>query len=332
MEEKKEYIVRLKDKTKDFTVIYNECFKNKSLSMQAMGLFGYLMTLPNDWEIHKEELVSHFSNGHDAVIKAFNELVEAGYIVVEEEERVKGQFAKKVYKVFEESQGKTKIVKQSRKLSDKHNDETNNGNPITDNHECSTITGNPLTVNPQLLNTNKPSTNNQNSKSHCCGETATKRKSKKSEPTFSNNDYSRVFSIYYANCQILHENGRLDADIPVQPVLPAYVKKLVKLAFVNYGVENVVNAVKESKNHDWLVDDMKYNFTTIFGQNELPMLINKTYSNSKPKSSGFNKNTEHVDLSDKISLGELAFCDDDHYENDYDMSKLAIKTEDDIDF
>lgn len=197
---------------------------------------------------------------------------------------------------------------------------------------CPEIMGDLPTSKCETNTTNSQSISQLNSKSHCCGETATKRKSKKSEPTFSNNDYSRVFSIYYANCQILHENGRLDADIPVQPVLPAYVKKLVKLAFVNYGVENVVNAVKESKNHDWLVDDMKYNFTTIFGQNELPMLINKTYSNSKTKSSGLNKNTEHVDLSDKISLGELAFCDDEHYENDYDMSKLAVKTEDEIDF
>ena len=65
---------------------------------------------------------------------------------------------------------------------------------------------------------------------------------------------------------------------------------------------------------------------TNFIKNYEKILRQSVLKNRQPK------NTEHVDLSDKISLGELAFCDDDHYENDYDMSKLAVKTEDDIDF
>lgn len=161
--ENQEYIIRLKDKTKDFTIVYNACFKDNTISMQAMGLFAYLMTLPNDWEIHKEELVSHFSNGRDAVLKAFDELVEKGYIVVEEIKGDKGQFGKKVYKVYEVSQGETKIVRKQRckkECSDKE--------PVTDNHKRETVTGNPLTENPILLNTDNtkdllPSTNNKSS-------------------------------------------------------------------------------------------------------------------------------------------------------------------------
>jgi hypothetical protein len=159
--ENQEYIIRLKDKTKDFTIVYNACFKDNTISMQAMGLFAYLMTLPNDWEIHKEELVSHFSNGRDAVLKAFDELIEKGYIVVEEIKGDKGQFGKKIYKVYEVSQGETKIIRKPRGKKENSSEE-----PVTDNHKRKTVTGNPLTENPILLNTDNtkdllPSTNNK---------------------------------------------------------------------------------------------------------------------------------------------------------------------------
>lgn len=204
-----ERIIRIKDKTENFSVIYNACFRDKTISMQAMGLFAYLMTLPNDWEIHKEELVSHFSNGRDAVYKAFDELVEKGFIVVEEIKGEKGHFGKKVYKVFEVSQGETKIVRKPRaKRTNTENEEPKDSSestvteqPLLNDRNWKSVTGSPLTEKPTLLNTNKqitdkPNTdelitdneglseqeennNNQESKSHCCGSTATKNNKKR---------------------------------------------------------------------------------------------------------------------------------------------------------
>ena len=147
-EQKQEFIIRQKDKTANFSIIYNDCFKDDSISLQAKGLFAYIMTLPADWEIHKTELINHFSNGRDAIIKAFNELVEKGYITVEKTKGEKGQFGKNIYKVFETSQGEVKIPKKKRNVS---------------NRSCDTVTGNPLTVNQKLLNTDiqKTKTNNK---------------------------------------------------------------------------------------------------------------------------------------------------------------------------
>lgn len=147
-EQKQEFIIRQKDKTANFSIIYNDCFKDVSISLQAKGLFAYIMTLPADWELHKTELVNHSSNGRDSTIKAFDELIEKGYITVEEIKGERGQFGKKLYKVFETSQGEIKIQRKKRNVS---------------NRSCNTVTGNPLTVNQELLNTDilKTKTNNK---------------------------------------------------------------------------------------------------------------------------------------------------------------------------
>lgn len=318
-------IIRCSEHLNNFTLIDNTCMKTSTLSMQAMGLFAYLMTLPNDWAVYKSELVNHFSNGRDAVYKAFNELIDAGFITYVQNTDEAGRFTGNTYYIHEQPVSeKNRTVRPVRSKTNKSSDDTENCKSVSGNPHS----GNPYTENPSLLSTNKPSTDNQNSKSHCCGSTATKRASKKSEKTFSNDDYSRVFSIYYTNCQILHEEGRLGNDVPVRPVLGHGLKGLIKKAFLDYGVENVINAVKESRNHDWLVKTAKYDFTVIFSEKELPKLINKTYSNEELKSKGFRKKSEPVDLSGKISLGELAYCDDECYENDYDLGKIALKVDD----
>ena len=132
-------IIRKKDKTSNFTTLYNACLKDEKISWQAKGLFAYLMTLPEDWQIYKTELVTHSSNGRDATFKAFNELIEKGYILVEEIKGEKGKFGKKVYRVFEEAQVTEK--------------------PSLKNRYWNSVTGKPSTENQKLLNTNKLNTN-----------------------------------------------------------------------------------------------------------------------------------------------------------------------------
>jgi hypothetical protein len=58
----------------------NEVFRRRDISARAKGLFAYIMTLPDDWKIQKEELYSHFTEGRDALDKAFRELINVGYI------------------------------------------------------------------------------------------------------------------------------------------------------------------------------------------------------------------------------------------------------------
>lgn len=68
------------EKNRNYSVICNECFRDSSLSARAKGVFAYIMTLPDDWEIHKSELHTHFTEGRDAINGALRELEVAGYI------------------------------------------------------------------------------------------------------------------------------------------------------------------------------------------------------------------------------------------------------------
>ena len=69
-----------RDKTDNYSVIHNECFRDDTLSARAKGIFAYLMSLPDDWKIYKTELHTHFAEGRDAINKAFGELMDRGYI------------------------------------------------------------------------------------------------------------------------------------------------------------------------------------------------------------------------------------------------------------
>ena len=305
--ENQEYIIRLKDKTKDFTIVYNACFKDNTISMQAMGLFAYLMTLPNDWEIHKEELVSHFSNGRDAVLKAFDELVEKGYIVVEEIKGDKGQFGKKIYKVYEVSQGETKIVRKQRGKKENSSEE-----PVTDNHKRKTVTGNPLTENPILLNTDNtkdllPSTNNkssspqpsessdknslpqeENSKSHYEPFSPSERTSSDSEslPKRKRNskshcgsateeketsEFKQVKDLYLKNYNTLVEQKVITAQKFSQKQWQSF-GATINQNIAKYGLESVLKILTNSFDDDFCRRS-GYILTTIFHTNIAPRLL-----------------------------------------------------------
>ena len=269
-------IKRCSEHLKNFTLMDNTCLKSSNLSMQAMGLFAYLMTLPNDWVVYKSELVNHFSNGRDAVYKAFNELIDNGYITFIETKNEKGQFKSCEYFIHEQPVVETErsIRRELRKSqNEKSSESTENGNP----QPGKPCTGNPYTENPSLLSTNNtkdllPSTNTNSS----CNFVATK-KSKKIQ--FKKTDYQKAKEAYWSNCGLLYVEGKISVQ---KPVLVGYIDSTLKKAFTRYGVDVVVEAIKESINHQWLIDN-GYPLHYILGPNELPKLINKTYANSKPK-------------------------------------------------
>lgn len=85
-----------------FAMVDNKVLRDENLSMQAKGLYSYLISLPDNWKIYKTELQKHFTNGRDAVCNAFNELIAYGCIIEEECRNEKGQFVGKMYLVLEE--------------------------------------------------------------------------------------------------------------------------------------------------------------------------------------------------------------------------------------
>lgn len=123
-----ERIIKVSNKTENFTISANEVPRRADLSARAKGIHSYLMTLPADWKLYKEELYQHFTEGRDAINTAFKELEEKGYIK-KTRLKEKGRFAGWDYSVYE-----TSTI----------NGLSEHGKPGS---------GKPCTENPQLLST-----------------------------------------------------------------------------------------------------------------------------------------------------------------------------------
>jgi len=88
----------------DFTKISNTLIRDKTLSIQAKGLFLTLASLPENWIVNKTQLHNFSSDTKYATGKAFEELVAAGYIKKGEIKKVKGKFKSSDYIVYPEKQ------------------------------------------------------------------------------------------------------------------------------------------------------------------------------------------------------------------------------------
>lgn len=96
-------IVRVQ-KNANYSVIFNEVARRRDLSARAKGIFFYVMTLPDDWKFYKREIYGHFSEGRQALDKAWAELEKAGYIHKEPARAEGGKLAGWNYTVVESVQ------------------------------------------------------------------------------------------------------------------------------------------------------------------------------------------------------------------------------------
>lgn len=85
-------IVR-KSTTKNYSIIPNIGLIDPNLSAKAKGLLAYMLTLPNDWRFHQEELEKHFTDGTKSIRTALNELITQGYVVKKSLRDENGKFS-----------------------------------------------------------------------------------------------------------------------------------------------------------------------------------------------------------------------------------------------
>ena len=139
-----------------------------------------------------------------------------------------------------------------------------------------------------------------NSKSH------SSRAVKKSYPQ---DYYKQIFNAYFNNySEIWHNSSRYQNEFPEKPVINyKQMSKRIKEAFEAYGFEAVLEAVRTSKNHQFLIDS-GYVMSFIFGPNELPILINKNYKNTAQKQNNFSNKKS---LEDKIDLSDMAVYEEE---------------------
>ena len=83
-----------------FTQIPNATHQDTSISLQARGLLGYLISLPDDWVVRPEQLAKANDIGRNTAYKIIKELRDAGYIYQVQERMESGKFSTGDYLVF----------------------------------------------------------------------------------------------------------------------------------------------------------------------------------------------------------------------------------------
>lgn len=69
-------------KTAQYSSLHNGLLQDKRLSYSARGLASYLLSLPEDWTIVKEQLYNHSEkDGRKVVDRCFLELLQYGYMI-----------------------------------------------------------------------------------------------------------------------------------------------------------------------------------------------------------------------------------------------------------
>lgn len=89
------------NKTTDYTVMSNNHFKEKEMSLKAKGLLSMMLSLPDDWDYSINGLAALSKDGKDSVMNALSELEQFGYLQRTKIVDDKGRFAGYEYDIYE---------------------------------------------------------------------------------------------------------------------------------------------------------------------------------------------------------------------------------------
>ena len=114
-------------KTDNYTVMSNNHFKEKRMSLKAKGLLSLMLSLPNSWDYSISGLVKLSKDGKDGVMSALGELEKFGYLQRVRIKDNKGKFSGIEYNIYEQPQPQKPIAENP--ILDKSNEEK----PIAEN-------------------------------------------------------------------------------------------------------------------------------------------------------------------------------------------------------
>lgn len=99
-------IIRVaKNRDNPYLIMNKTGINDKRLSLKAKGLLTYLLSKPDDWYVHTDEIVSNNLNGINSVWTAINELVKYGYMYKHRFRKEDGKYHSYNYLVFEDPYG-----------------------------------------------------------------------------------------------------------------------------------------------------------------------------------------------------------------------------------
>lgn len=94
----------VKDPNNPYVMINKNPLQDKTMSAKAKGILAYLLSLPNDWVLHLDELTTHFTDGVTSIKSGVKELKEKGYVqhvAIREGKGTKNSIAGKIHLIFE---------------------------------------------------------------------------------------------------------------------------------------------------------------------------------------------------------------------------------------
>lgn len=66
----------------DFTVLKNDCIRDKNLTWEARGVLHYLLSMPGDWEVNMRDLMAQSPSAKEHTMgRIMKELEREGYII-----------------------------------------------------------------------------------------------------------------------------------------------------------------------------------------------------------------------------------------------------------
>ena len=90
-----------KIKKSDFTVIDNNIFKNKKLSLKGKGMICTMLSLPDGWEFSEMGLCELSNDSRTGIRSTLKELMDLGYLKRERNRDSKGRLKDTAYTVYE---------------------------------------------------------------------------------------------------------------------------------------------------------------------------------------------------------------------------------------
>lgn len=86
---------------KGYTAISRDAMQDERLSLKARGLYGMMITLPDNWEYTIAGLAKKSGCGKDQIRSGLAELLQVGYLVKEQSHGERGKFGKNVFVLLE---------------------------------------------------------------------------------------------------------------------------------------------------------------------------------------------------------------------------------------
>lgn len=140
-------------KQKDYVVINKTAFEDENLSFKAKGIFGYLMSKPDDWNCNVKDLQNNSADGRDSVYAGLKELRKHGYLIKKATRDSKGRYEWEeiLYEVPQDEAKELFIQQEKKKLKKQDNESTSSkyGKPeIGENENGKAVN----IINTDLLN------------------------------------------------------------------------------------------------------------------------------------------------------------------------------------